>query len=250
MKEPIWEGVYGSFAEVPSQGDGYECRQGMLRSLDRLAEARRGRDAGELVVRRDAPLPLIAAMLLAERGALRILDFGGGMGLTFLETLAGIPDASGLEYHVVELPNICDAARQGLAGVDGVVFHETVPRDLAFDVLHFGSSIHYVDDWKGLLASLLANGPRYVVFTDLPAGANPEYCTGQAYYGARIPVRFFNSSEFLRELASLGLVPVYLSCFRGVILGKEQPLPQENFEASHRVGDTMVIVCAYRGSHD
>jgi putative methyltransferase (TIGR04325 family) len=105
----VFEGTYGSFAEVPHQ-TGYNSET-YLRDLLAYCEER----ADELVagvfprslernIQTSVLIATVAAML--GTGKLRILDFGGGLGQTFVTLAAGILNcAERLDYIVCDLPD-------------------------------------------------------------------------------------------------------------------------------------------------
>jgi putative methyltransferase (TIGR04325 family) len=111
-----------------------------------------------------------------------------------------------------------------------------------FDIVHLGSSLHYIDNWRSLISQLAGYKPTYFLLTDLTAGDIPTFVTAQNYYGAKIPVRFFNITEVLDAMSASGFKLIFKSRFRGTYLDKVQPVPQENFPQELRLGDTCSIL--------
>lgn len=240
----VWKGVYDAFDAVPATNTGYQSEKGRERAMNKLRQDWENMRSEPLVRHTAAPLPLLLASLtLRADRPIRVLDFGGGLGMTFLEVLSCGLAPKAVEYHIKDLPRVCDDGEDFWKDKPSrPFFHQDLPDGISFDVVHFGSALHYLKDWKDDLLTILKGKPSYLLFVDLPAGKNSTYCTGQNYYGEVIPVRFFKLEEFLAEMPGLGLELVYHAQYRGTILGKQQPFPQDNFEERYRVGDTRVLL--------
>ncbi len=244
MKGPIWEGVYANFAEVPVTGPGFAGDIWITRGQEKLAAQREAaqRQAGQ-PGHAEGLLPVVAALTLARKGSVRILDFGGGLGFAYYPLLGTLPDSAPVRLQIVEGEAVCRAGRESFASVPQVSFHEGLGPELAGpDIAHFGSSLHYIEDWQGLLAAICALGPETLLLTDLTAGDIPTYASAQEYYGSKLPVWFFNLSEVTEVLCGLGYALRLRCAHLAPRLGKVQPLPQDNFEPRHRVGHTCSLL--------
>src|SRR6267143_968868 len=111
-----------------------------------------------------ALLGVLGALVCRERGRVRVLDFGGGLGLDYLHLVASLGAACAVDYHIVETPEICREAGGLYPGDAAVRFHTALPADLAeVDVATINTALQYVDDWAALLRALCAYRPRYVL---------------------------------------------------------------------------------------
>lgn len=233
----IWEGVYSSFDAVPRTGDGFagNAWDAAMLARARLAvhppQDQQPPEPGYAA----SLLPVVAALTDSGGEPLRIVDFGGGPGMTFAAVRKSI-SAPSFEYHVVEMPNVCELGARTFADDPRIRFQSTLPELPSADIVHFGSSIQYVDDWKDLLRRVAAYRPQALLFTELMAGDVPTYATGQNYYGSIIPMWFFNFEEFRRRLADLGFRLALRASYPGTYLGKRQPCPQDNFSPEYRIG--------------
>lgn len=238
MSFTIWEGVYPSFREVPAGGDGFSSRSWSEKSVARLRELRAPEAAAvpQAVAYSSTLLHAVAALSLAEKPRLTVLDFGGGLGLTYASLLKAAGDPKGLEYHVVENAEVCAEARREFSGDARVSFHDSLPSLKGVDLVHAQSSLQYVEDWKGMIGRLAAYGARRMILTDVPAGEFATYASGQNYYGSRIPCWFFNAAEFAAALESWGYRVILRTRFLGTYLGSWQDHPMDNFPADRRVG--------------
>ncbi len=241
MIEHIWEGIYRSFAEAPAVGDGFEGKtwgeRSSLRALGLRQAAQEQRTIPSIVAYPASLLPFLAALIYQQQGHLRILDFGGALGYTYFPVICALPDSLGVDYHIVDTPLIVRIGEAMFADDDRITFHESLPDLLKeVDIVHIGSSLQYIEDWRGTLAALTAYHPLTFLFTDLPAGDIPTYVTLQNYYESRIPCWFFNIGEVLDVMAGLGYRLAFKSTYLSTILGKQQPFPQDNFPQEYRLG--------------
>ena len=234
----IWEGVYSSFADVPKIGDGFagsEWNSAMLEK-GRLAIESPETAGGGVSLYSTSLLPLVVALTEPREEPVRILDFGGGVGTTFAAVMQSVQNRR-LDYHVVEMPNVCDIGARVFKDDPRIRFHSTLPGDVtSVDIVHFGSSIQYVEEWKDFLQRVVRYRPGFLLFTELMAGDIPTFATAQNYYGSTIPAWFFNFSEFTDHLARLGFHLEFKAPYGGTYLGKVQPVPQPNFAPEYRLG--------------
>lgn len=222
----VWEGIFANFDEVPASGDGF--------AGERWTRA---------IVKAQEPSTGVGCILSKVLGdsvwrapPVRILDFGGGAGGGYKQARKDLPTLE-LEYHVVEMANICEAGRKLFADDPMIHFHSSIPESIkSIDVAHFGSSIQYVRNWQKTLTDVARLGPRHIVFSDLAAGENPTYVSTQTYYESRIPVWFFNFNDFAEFLASLGYALAFRVKAATQYFGVEQPCPQDNFPPEFRMG--------------
>ncbi len=241
FKGPIWQGVYSSFEEVPQSGAGFTggaWDDAMLEKARLVTERPSDGAPSSGPMYSSSLLPLVLALSgEGDQGnAARILDFGGGPGATFVAVTRGAQGKQ-VDYHVVEMPNICDIGTRLFDSDPRIRFHSSLPDHLeSLDIVHFGSSIQYVRDWKELLHRIARYRPRIMLFTELMAGDIPTDATGQHYYGSTIPMWFFNFEEFRAHLATLGFQLEFRARYDGTYLGKRQPCPQPNFAPEYRLG--------------
>lgn len=237
----IWEGVYRSFSEVPIEGSGFDGETWIGNSLKKITALR---DEVEKNVPlpptsnyREALLPLLTSLIYNENRGVRILDFGGGIGFTFYQTIYGLPRAENVEYHIVERESVCQAGKQFFGTTyNKLFFHSQFPqKERAFDIVHSGSALQYIEDWEQLISQLCVLSRKYVLLVDVPAGNIPTFVTAQHYHGSKIPARFFNIQELLFAVGTFGYELIYNSAYEPIILGVEQNLPMQNFEEKYRL---------------
>jgi putative methyltransferase (TIGR04325 family) len=99
-------------------------------------------------------------------GVLELLDWGGGLGHLALVLREALPKLQ-LRYHLHDLPAFCEYARKRLP--DATV-HGSADNALArsYDLVIASGSIHYVQDWRGLLAGLAKSSRKDLLLLRLP----------------------------------------------------------------------------------
>ena len=245
---PIWEGVYSSFSEVPVTGPGFDGEAWVNNSLNKIRTLREDAEKNTPLPPpsnyREGLLPLLAALVYSEQKELRILDFGGGIGFTYYQTLYALPRTRGLEYHIVEQETVCQAGREFfIQEADRLFFHVALEEVRGtFDIVHIGSALHYVKEWRTLLANLCALSPKYLLLVDVLTGNITTFATAQHYYNSRIPTWFLNIAELLEEVNSLGYDLTYKSKFHSTIFGAEQSIPMGNFDHKYRIDQTCNLL--------
>lgn len=237
----IWEGVYSSFEEAPVVGDGYNGNDWVENSLKLLNDLDTSLDFENNVLvkrNRDNYLPFLVASSLNSNQIMNVLDFGGGIGFTYkILKLKTMNNVSNLKYHVIETPRVCEAGREYFANDKNIFFYEDFSslKSLTIDILHLGSCLQYVKNWKDLLSDLLSLKPNYVLLTGLVSGDIETFVSVQNYYGSKIPVYFFSTAEVIKFLESFNLKLSFKSEYTQSYFGKEGDVPMNNFPEKLRI---------------
>lgn len=244
----IWEGIYDSFddARADAIGSGFSGEVYRARSLhsaqECLAALNATRPIPFLLKQRSMLLPPVVAMLLERRGPLRILDFGGGLGIGFMTLSESISHNSGaIEYTIVEIREVCETGREPMSHRQ-VVYMDSLPSQGEFDLVHSASALQYIEDWKLALKSLSNYGAEYILLSDVFAGSIPTFVTLQNYYESRIRHWFLNLDELLKLVSSLDYRLVMKSFVNARRHGAEDGLPMANFPASHRLEQSLHLL--------
>ncbi|CUW37983.1 conserved protein of unknown function [Magnetospirillum sp. XM-1] len=236
----IWEGVYDHYDDVEKSGGGFDTDFWRDRNRARIvAELDTLRNSGQLPESakcRDYVLPVVIAMAAAGRERFRILDFGGGLGNGFVPALCDVVSPERLDYVIVDNDRLCDAGRYLFPEAPAPIFRPDLPPDQErFDLLHLGSVLPYISDWRGLLTRLCGYRPRHVLLSDLLAGDFPAFATAQNCFGDKIPHWFLNLGDVIGQVESQGFRLIFKAPFVGTFLGKQGPLPMDNFPPEYRL---------------
>lgn len=234
---PIWAGVYPDHRAVPVKGLGHDDAR-WVSQCEKLAHillstARNGATIPVNVRGRHVLLPLVAASVCRRNGGrIGILDFGGSMGTDFIHLSSSLSTSCIVEYQVVEGKRICDVAG-GIFGDDPRIhFSSSLPPESArFDIVLVGSTLQYVEDYRGLLGRLCAYGAEYVLLSNLPAGdIEATYATGQRNLnGSVVAAWFFRVADVVDTMAQNG----YSLAFKAA---SEEEWDQGNFPEAYRIG--------------
>ena len=236
-----WEGIYSNFREVPRSGQGFEnsywVQRSRLRTEAMISAACNGSSFHRQVRGQHGLLPLLVSMVGLGRKKVRVLDFGGGMGVSYFHVSQALPSADFVDYTIVETAPVCKSARELFPDDSRVYFVDELPAPgVRFDIVYLNSSLQYIEDYSGLLNHLAIYDPSYFLFVRLSAGAQPTYATAQMnVHGSQIPYWFVSLSEIVSIMSSLGYVLVFKST-------SEDELNQENFPPSHRIGQPCNVL--------
>jgi putative methyltransferase (TIGR04325 family) len=231
----IWEGVYQHYRDVPSSGAGYESerlvKDTLVHTHNLLAISKRYRSAPTETIGEHALLPLLVSAICEEKSTLRVLDFGGGMGIAYVHLVSSVVNWRRIDYHIVENNAMCDAGKQLFANDAHMHFHSTLPANLSdVDIVYVSSALQYIEDYRGLLKVLCSYQPRYFLFVKLSSGNIPTYATAQKNLpGTVIPYWFLNVDEITNAMAENGYCLIFKSAL-------EREYDQSNFPKAYRLG--------------
>jgi putative methyltransferase (TIGR04325 family) len=245
----IWEGVYQSFDDCPKGDKGFSNKKWIKKSIARakkLLQATERNDvipSPEIIGYRESLLPFLIALLSANGKRIRVLDFGGGLGFTYLPTISCCERKSSVEYHICETETLYSHGKEIFQKYKNVCYHNKLS-DISknIDVVYLSSSLQYIEDWKDLLAWLSEHNPTYFLFDGLVAGNIPTFATVQKYYDESIPYRFLNLIEVIDQMKSLSYGLLFKSARVEKIFGKEQPIPMQNFPRKYRLRNTCNLL--------
>jgi putative methyltransferase (TIGR04325 family) len=239
----VWEGVYSSFAEAGGDQGVFNDAKWLERSEERALALRDHYAGGASPLMQDYCLPVLAAMCNAERGRVRILDFGGALGFSFFPVRACLPAGAELSFDIVEQPAVVRLGRELFAAEASLSFHEsTYDVEGPYDIVHSGSALQYAEDWRGALRGLCAFEAPYLVLDDTLAGDIETYVSLQNYYDRRIPCWLWNLEEFVSELRSHAYELIYCAHYIARILDRAGPLPMNSLPKERRLQHTVNLI--------
>lgn len=246
MSFNIWEGIYKNFGECPSAGEGHEGNTWVSRSFERINTIRDEIKQGNPISSDpESLLPFMVALLSANNDTISILDFGGGLGSTYMSIISACERNQDINFHIVESNKICETGVNIFKDDHRINFYKypVFPQKIKkMDIVHLGSSLQYIEDWRQLLKGLSEYNPKYFLFEDLPAGAISTFATIQNYYESKIPHWFFNIEEFISMMESINYKLFFRSIFSGSYFGEKQKPPLSNFPPEYRINNTWNLL--------
>jgi len=242
----IWEGVYDTFksAKEMAKGPGFEGEVYLKRSLAAANECfdalKANKSIPQFHKQRSTLLPITVAMMLSHNDRVRILDFGGGLGIGYMTLVESIQhDLDRVDYTIVENPEVCAVGEKLIAEV---AYISTLPSPVSFDVIHASSSLQYIENWQDLLARFASLGPEYILLSDVFAGDITTFVSLQNYYESRIPHWFLNLQELLDTLDKHGYSLLMKNYATSRRLDVEDDLPMDNFSENQRLSQSLHLL--------
>jgi len=238
----VWKGVYNCWEDAPQDNNVFEDKIWVAnvtnQALRNISAYKTGKSLSLASSTQDYILSLVGSMILSSsEDNVCILDFGGGLGTSYFPLISSLPNPKKIDFHIVELKTICDIANKILEEFPQLHFYESLPSISGpVHIIHAGSSIQYVSDWKGLLTKFINYRPHIFILEDILAGDIPSFITTQNFYGKRVRSRFLNINELVEEIQSLDYQLIYKSkCTQNFLSKSGGPLPTKNFPAKYQL---------------
>ena len=242
-KQPfIWDGIYERFDQVPIVGRGFASDAWLSDMENYTRSAVMAIDNGSVRVPENVPqyhallASLIASFESSDRQVesgerpVRILDFGGGMGIGFANAIRCLSAKSKLDYLVVDNEASCARGRQLLKDFSSVTFSPELPEESEpVDLMVLSGVLQFVENYDDLLTNLARFKPSLWLFTFLPTGDIPTFVSAQRNVpGSILPVWFFNAAELVTRIEALGHRLVFRSAL-------DRVFDMSNFPQTHRL---------------
>jgi putative methyltransferase (TIGR04325 family) len=238
-RSPVWDGIYASRRDVPAVRDEYDAEL-IDEMVSTTTAAWREVGAGRKPVLWHEALSLLAGAM-SDRGALRVIDFGGGVGSGFVQLLSSLPGDVALDYVIVESAAMCQAGRSIFGADTRIGFETRLPAvSEALDIVYLNAVLPYIDDYRAVLQQIAGLAPRHVLFARLAAGDVPTFASRQLNLPGRVfPYWFLNLGEVIQIMTGAG--------YRLASDGHgEHHYDVSNFPETHRVGRLRTVLFARR----
>ena len=149
-----------------------------------------------------------------------IIDFGGGLGGNYIANREFL-DKANVFYYALEQVNFVktgqEIALKFKLPINFKVHIEEVDNK-KIDILILSSVLQYLDDWQGILDSLLFRQPKYIIIDRTPLSDGPTQIfiqENEGYYETKVsyPARILNRTEMLTEFRNYEVVREWKSDF-------------------------------------
>lgn len=235
----IWTGINESFPSKNSDTSVFAHPVWVEKSTARLERALQGPSPDEEICTVSLHcLSGAVAAVASTKGDVTITDVGGNLGQAIIAMAQRFPKTR-ITGTVFEQATLLDACSRLLTLPTNITFKfirdtETKLATGATDVVHFGSSLQYIRNWRASLAAAASTDASWIVLSDVPVGSTiPTFASMQKYYESFIPCWFFNLDDLEEYLAKLGYLMIYSSPY--VNPRTSSYFPEESFPESHRI---------------
>lgn len=180
--KPHFTGVYPSFDKVPNKRAAN--RQVLVRAAENnVGRLKRDGATNLPILGQSHSLLALAVAILATQQPFRILDFGGAAGADFHNLTSAIPDFALLDYHVVDLPEVCAASRSRWKGEKRIRFSDEMPMDgEQFDLVYSSWAVLYVAKPMDLLEKFASYNARAILLVNVPFTRHISFVRVQTNY--------------------------------------------------------------------
>lgn len=232
-----WRGVYTHWREVPKHGEGFvdgtwlSKHRKLTRTL--LKEYQDSHFIPHHLQGHRSLLPLTVSLIgqFVRGHSLTILDFGGGMGVDFVQLISGSVRCENVQYHVVDTGKSCKIGLSLFEGEERIHFHSELPSLSEVDLVFLNSALEYIPEWAELLSTLASYHPKYFLMVRLDAGEIPTHARGQrSIKGSTIPYWCLNIHTVVKTMSELRYSLLFKSSGPGTY--DEDNLPQ-NYRLGH-----------------
>ena len=216
VKSKTFSGVYNKLNEVPMLNNAYR-HQAWIEKIcknSQKAIADIAKDTKALPValeesRHHEFLPFLVSILNNTKKRCKILDFGGGAGVGYIDCLR-YTNLLDFEFHIVETPELFSEAKSLFKSDERILMYDSMPDLGEVDIVNIGSALQYIDNYSELLSELLDKNPRFVLLTNHYMGDNKTYATQQVNMpDVIVPYLIFNLKEITEQISSKGYSLVF-----------------------------------------
>ena len=133
---------------------------------------------------------------------LEILDVGGGFGETYLHLTQSTKTK--ILYDIFEIEKTVEVGNEIFKNYQNLMFYSAKsfsPKD--YDLVYFGSSLQYFEDWKAIITMALISNPKYVLISDTTVGDVPTFVCAQVNDPRIVIPRWVFNIDDLDDLFSM-----------------------------------------------
>jgi putative methyltransferase (TIGR04325 family) len=177
-RQSEWRGDYKNFSTAQQNSQGYHVES----ILEKVKDATLKVKNGEAVYERDSVLfdtieyswPLLSSLMWVaaiNKGALKVLDFGGSLGSTYFQNKKFLDTMDSVQWNIVEQKSFVECGRQFIQdhqlnffnSIQAVIKEKGLP-----DILLVACTLPYVDQPYFLLNELMHYRIPYLVLDNTP----------------------------------------------------------------------------------
>jgi len=232
----IWNGVHTGFTSDENAEYGFVNQSWINRSVERLTLLNSGNATPfDQVTTIDTSTLAIALVCATQTNKeIVVLDVGGNLGQTALLLTSQLGNPR-IKWVVVEREDFLNACSEITVLPAGIEFISEIDSIKAgSNVVHFGSSLQYFEDWLGATESAVGPESGWVVLSDIPGNYSiPTFASHQKYYENYLNCWFFNVGEIIEQMSSLGFDLLFQRPHITEVTKKY--FPENSFPPGHRI---------------
>ncbi len=199
-----FEGIYENFSDIKN-ATGYDSQESLKDTYTETVEKFRNFLVDEKILPQPTPrsqisnlLPMLVATFMDREKEISILDYGGGMGTSYIDCLNSI-DCANIKYYVIDLMKKIELGRKIFPQEYSILFLEDISELHKVNIVYLGSTLQYIQDYKALLAELISKAPKYILLTDHFMGKMKTFATTQVnMQGRRMAYWIFELKEIIQ----------------------------------------------------
>jgi putative methyltransferase (TIGR04325 family) len=151
------------------------------------------------------PTVIYAMLERVNTNKIRICDVGGGLGSQYINLSLSLKSIT-YDYTIIELPETSNAGNMVFNSYSNIKFTSEFPASFeSYDLVYFGSSLQYFDDYEKIIENVCSYSPFEIVITDLPMSGNKSFICAQVNMKDRvIPINVFNLDDLLLVFERFG----------------------------------------------
>ena len=219
LRANLFEGVYQSLLDIKNATD-YDSRESLCNTFIETIEKFKDSQHEEVLPKSEIRsqihnlLPMLVAIFMGfmdRQKEIAVLDYGGGMGTSYIDCLNSIGRAN-IKYYVVDLPETIELGRKIFPQEYNIHFFKDISGLKKIDIIYIGSVLEYILDYKLLLIDLINKDPKYILMSDHWMGGAKTYATAQVNMkGRRIATWIFELKEIIQLFKERNFNLIYKS---------------------------------------
>jgi len=229
----IWHGINKSFDKKAKKFNVFENERWLKKQTQNLSRVLKSHEQEGCSNYSEYCLSIIAASIKKKK--ISILDYGGGIGEEYFKLKKSVKNKK-IKFFLLEKKEIIELLKR--EGLNNEIFLLTkIKQNEKIDIIHFGSSFHYIENWKSILKKCIKCKPEYFIFADILCGEiDRTFSTNQLYYEKKIPIWIYKEDDIVNFLEANNYQIYYKSNFKSEFIKKyKDVLPMTNFPKELRI---------------
>jgi putative methyltransferase (TIGR04325 family) len=150
-----------------------------------------------------------ALSVMGSHKVIKVLDVGGGLGACYLNLKRACPQ-KGIHYTIIDLPETVEQGKDLFSAFSDIEFIKEFPPEASdFDVVLFGSSLQYFQNYQDIVKLVCSYDPEVIILADHPMGIAEIFVCAQINMADRVILfNVFNIDELLNLFEAQGYAPV------------------------------------------